>query len=273
MTEEICYAPEVKQKGGTGSSSIAKIFAIHDHNKSCDINYHVDLQRSCMNMLKSKDGDIFYSRTDLRILIEKTEHTIYKELCNHHFFSNTLLHHHNATSNGVQDKPNGDFVVHAAARLSLKPENLQQILSSFPTHLFHIRDMFNFGVIPLHIAASYAPPTTGAKMNNHTARVKLILSAFPLGAKYLDLRGRLPLHHALLHGADAEVITALIKANPNSLSLPFLPTESETNEISSMKGFLPFHMSCCLDLSCSAIFVLIQNNPSCVCGYDMGIDN
>jgi len=165
-------------------------------------------------------------------------------------------------SNALEDH----HVIHAAVQARITVENLQQLLSDYPTNSCCKRDFFNFGVLPLHIAVTpHNDASAGEENDQDVARVKCILSAYPLGAKHLDLRGRLPLHHALLQRAEAEVIMLLIKTNPISLSLPFVPTKLETSDdVRSMTGFLPFHLSCCLDLSISVIFELIQSNPCCI---------
>jgi len=206
------------------------------------INNLLDSQRRFQSMLK--DNDVFYSRSDLRMFIDK---------CRRDARSNLLT----AFSDIDETTGGQDHILHAAAKLKVSPLNSEQLIKDYPELVEHKypEDSPN-GSLPLHLAAA------AVGSDDHVDRVKVILRAYPDAIKLVNEHQLLPMQIALIYGADYDVMKLLIDAYQPALEFPFLPSsENIPTEFLPMTGMLPFHIACCRNYSLDIIFKLLVESP------------
>ena len=216
------------------------------------INDILDSQRRFQLMLADEDvadDDIYYSQEDLRIFIEKCRNDARTKLI--------------VACSDVDESTSPDYILHAAAKIKLSPQNTAQLITDYLDLISSKWD----GSLPLHFA------TAAAGISDHMERVKLFLHAHPDAIKRVDERGMLPLHIALVCGADFDVIKLLIEAFPPALDIPFLPRRPVIDDLVPLIGLLPFHIACCQNYSLDVIFYLLLESPDCIKGtncFDLG---
>ena len=208
------------------------------------INNILDSQRRFQSMLK--DNDVFYSRTDLRMFIDK---------CRADALSKLL-----SAFSDVDEASGQDYILHAAAKLKVSPLNTAQLIKDYP-ELVHSRpeDIPN-GSLPLHLAAA----AVGG--DDHIDRVKVFLNSYPDAVKLVNEHQLLPMQIALIHGADYDVMKLLIDAYQPALEFPFLPSSETPTEFLPLTGMLPFHIACCRNYSLDFIFTLLVESPDTLAG-------
>lgn len=197
---------------------------------------------------KLADGDIFYSRTDLRMFIDrcKTE------------ARTKIVAVYSETSSNVEI-PSQELVLHAAAKLNISPLNTKQLIKDYPDLVRETYPEGPNGSLPLHVAAA-------AIGSDHVDRMKLYLNAYPGAVKLVDACGLLPMQIALIHGADFDVMKLLTEAFPPALEYPFLPRPPVPEDLKPLVGLLPFHIACCRNYSLDVIFQLLVECPDCISG-------
>jgi len=206
------------------------------------INNLLDSQRRFQSMLK--DNDVFYSRSDLRMFIDK---------CRRDARSNLLT----AFSDIDETTGGQDYILHAAAKLKVSPLNAEQLIKDYPELVEHKYpgDIPN-GSLPLHLAAA------AVGSDGHVDRVKVFLNSYPDAIKLVNEHQLLPMQIALIHGADYDVMKLLIDAYQPALEFPFLPSSNNIpTEFLPMIGMLPFHIACCRNYSLEVIFKLLVESP------------
>ncbi|KAL7546405.1 hypothetical protein ACHAWF_009744 [Thalassiosira exigua] len=208
-----------------------------------EIEHLLDSQRRWQAMLA--DGDIFYSRTDLRMFIDKyrTEAKL-KILA---LYSSMYL-------NG--DEVPQEFLLHAAARLKVSPINTVQLIKDYPYLVWQTRPNTPHGSLPIHFAAA-------AVGSDHLGRLKPFLSAFPDAVKQTDESGLVPMQVALVHGAGFDVMKQLIDAFPPALEYPLHPRPPVSQDLEPLVGLLPFHVACARNNSLDVIYLLLLEGPEC----------
>ena len=190
-----------------------------------------------------KDNDVFYSRTDLRMFIDK---------CRADAMSKLL-----SAFSDVDEASGHDYILHAAAKLKVSPLNTEQLIKDYPELVHHSypEDSPNAS-LPLHLAAA------AVGSDDHVDRVKVILRAYPDAIKLFNEHQLLPMQIALIHGADYDVMKLLIDAYQPALEYPFLPSsETIPTEFLPIIGMLPFHIACCRNYSLAVIFTLLVESP------------
>ena len=206
------------------------------------VNNILDSQRRFQSMLK--DNDVFYSRSDLRMFIDK---------CRRDALSRLLT----AFSDIDETTGGQDYILHAAAKLKVSPLNTAQLIKDYPEHL---EDSPN-GSLPLHLAAA------AVGSDDHVDRVKVFLNSCPDTIKQVNEHQLLPMQIALIHGADYDVIKLLIDAYQPALECQFLPSSDNIpTEFLPMIGMLPFHIACCRNYSLDVIFKLLVESPDSLAG-------
>jgi len=226
MYESGRQEPCTRQKNRPGFGTVADIY--------------LSEQRSYIDMLRQRDGDVFYSRSDLMMLIDKSRKKALECLMAHY-----RIHCPHASG----------CVLHAAAGIDLGAQNLRILIHDYPDSL-RKTDATNEGALPLHIASA----------SGKEERVRMILFSYSPAAAILDARGRLPLHAALFCGADVAVIRLLCTAYQNALTLPFLPDASVSEDEFKCIGFLPFHIACVFATP-DVIYEFLQIDPSAIIGF------
>lgn len=211
-----------------------------------EVNNLLDSQRRFQSMLK--DNDVFYSRTDLRMFIDK---------CRADALSKLL-----SAFSDVDEASGQNYILHAAAKLKVSPLNTAQLIKDYPelVHHSHPEDSPN-GSLPLHLAAA------AVGSDDHVDRVKVFLNSYPDAIKLVNEHQLLPMQIALIHGADYDVMKLLIDAYQPALEFPFLPSsETFPTEFLPLIGMLPFHIACCRNYSLDIIFKLLIECPDSLAG-------
>ena len=216
-------------------------------------------------MWNSADGDVFYSRSDLRLthhsLVQSLEETLY---CFYHDEPNPLVFR----SNNLD--PN-NFVIHAliVVHFLVKRDIVLKALRLLIVTNYHqaLNSMDYQGALPLHIACKWQnwkvisslqaiiPTLPGVKTTLrkcHPLQIALInfnhndTETTVICSKYMD-----------------ESVAVLLKANIDVLTLPYKPNPIEDNEC-ALIGFLPFHLACSKDFSLTGIYLILRSYPSAV---------
>jgi len=212
-----------------------------------EVNNILDSQRRFQSMLK--DNDVFYSRTDLRMFIDK---------CRRDARSNLL-----SAFSDIEETTGGqDYILHTAAKLKVSPLNSEQLIKDYPELVQHKHpeDSPN-GSLPLHLAAA------AVGSDDHVDRIKVFLNSYPDAIKLVNEHKLLPMQIALIHGADYDVMKLLIEAHQPALEFPFLPSsETIPTEFLPLIGMLPFHIACCRNYSLYVIFKLLVESPDTLAG-------
>ncbi|KAL3791832.1 hypothetical protein HJC23_002463 [Cyclotella cryptica] len=208
-----------------------------------EVDLLLDKQRRFQAMLA--DGDIFYSRSDLRMFIDKCRNDARSKLLD------LYSEFHKTDPETLQD-----LVLHAAAWLKVSPLNTMQLIRDYPELISH-RFGPN-GSLPLHIAARAVGET-------HLQRLEPFLDRFPEASKCLDKHGLLPLHSALIQGANYDVVTRLLESYPDASKCIVLPRSPVPKDLVPFVGMLPFHVSCCRS-SLDVIYSLLTHYPECLVG-------
>jgi ankyrin repeat protein len=208
-----------------------------------EVDLLLDRQRRFQAMLA--DEDIFYNRTDLRMLIDRSRDEARAKLL--------ALY---AENHDIEPEILSDLVLHAAAWLKVSPLNTIQVIKDYPD-LVRQRDGPQ-GSLPLHIAAT----ATG---DGHFDRLEPFLDLFPEAAQCFDKDGLLPLHSALISGADQEVAKLLLDLYPDASKCICLPRAPVSEGLVPFVGMLPFHISCCRSTS-DVIYTLLLHYPECLVG-------
>ncbi len=214
------------------------------------IDQLLDSQRRYAAMLNDGD-DVFYSRTDMRMLIDKFRVDARKSLlslyCDVH---------------GINDIASAqDLILHAAAEFKLSHRNTCLLIREYG-HLINLSHPEGpYGSMPLHIAAA----ATGA---DHPFRLEAFVNAYSDAVKIPDSNDMLPLQIAAVNGADFDVIKLLIDAHPLALARPLFPRVI-SNELDGMIGMLPFHIACGRSYSLEVIFLILLEYPSCIIPREM----
>ena len=204
------------------------------------INNILDSQRRFQSMLK--DNDVFYSRTDLRMFIDK---------CRADALSKLL-----SAFSDIDETSGHDYILHAAAKLMVSPLNTEQLIKDYTELVQHKHPDDTNGSLPLHLAAA----AVGGE--DHVDRVKVFLNSYPDAIKHVNEHQLLPMQIALIHGADYDVMKLLTDAYQPALEYPFLPSsETIPTEFLPMIGMLPFHVACCRNYSLNVIFTLLVESP------------
>ena len=215
-----------------------------------EIDHILDSQRRFQAMLA--DGDIFYSRTDLRMMIDKAKTDARLR----------ILEAFNQQHNGNHaEEACEELVLHAAAKIMVAPLNMMQLIKDYPELVAarYPRPEGPTGALPLHYAAA-------AVGSNHAERLKPLLNTFPGAVKQVDGLGLLPMQVALIHGAGLDVILPLIEAYPPALEMPLLPLSPIPEDLESLVGLLPIHIACCCNYSLDVIFSLLLECPDSILG-------
>jgi hypothetical protein len=209
-----------------------------------EVDRLIDSQRRFTAMLAG--GDVFYSRTDLRVFIDKCRNeardkilSLYSEIQNEDHDASRVL------------------VLHAAARLKISALNLGQLIKDYPDLVrLQYPDGSN-GSLPLHFAAA-------AVGSDHLERLEPLLTAYPDAIKCLDVNGMIPMQIALINGAQIEVMKVLVDSFRPALKYPFLPRTPVPQELVPLVGLLPFHIASCRSYSLDVIYQLLVECPDCV---------
>ncbi|KAL7535127.1 hypothetical protein ACHAXR_006288 [Thalassiosira sp. AJA248-18] len=213
-----------------------------------EADHIIDSQRRFQAMLADGD-DIFYSRTDLRMFIDKCRTEALQLILV--AFSET----HNTDAEAPQE-----LVLHAAAKIRVSPLNTKQLIKDYPNFVrqTYPEDDPN-GSTPLHYSAA-------AVGSNQIDRLKPFLKAYPDAAKQVDEWGLVPMQIALIHGADFDVMKLLVDAYPPAIEYPLLPRPPVSGELEPLVGLLPFHIACCRNYSLDVIFQLLLESPDSISG-------
>jgi ankyrin repeat protein len=210
-----------------------------------EVDRILDSQRRYQAMLA--DEDIFYSRTDLRMFIDQHRNEAKSKLLG--FYSQA----HNVD---VETLP--DLVLHAAAWLRVSPLNTRQLIKDYPDLIRH-RD--GLGSLPLHIAVK-------AVGDDHADRLEHFLDLYSEATRCIDENGILPLHSALIAGADYKVIQLLLQSYLEASEVMILPRSPVPTELAPFVGMLPFHVACCRS-SAEVIYTFLVQNPEYVMGANL----
>ena len=218
-----------------------------------EVDRLLDSQRRFISMLD--DGDIFYSRIDLRMFIDK---------CRDNARSKILEVY--TETHGIHPETSQELVLHAAAELKVSPQNITQLIRDYPDLIHQTYPKGPNGSLPLHLVSS-------AVGLDHLERLKPFLSAYPDGVRRYDKNGVLPIQIALVYGADFDVIKLLIDSFPPVLACPFLPLVRVSEDLNQLVGLLPFHIACCRNYSLNVIFQLLLGRPDCVIKANNPLDS
>ena len=206
-----------------------------------EVDRLIDSQRRFACMLS--DEDIFYSRTDLRMFIDRCRNDARRELLSLY-----------CEIHGLATESAQDLVLHAAAELRVSPYNTNQLIRDYGNLINHSHR----GSLPLHLAA-------GAVGTDHIFRLNHFLTAYPKAVKQFDANGILPMQIALLSNAEYDVMELLVNSYPPVLTLPFFPrTDAVSEDIESLVGMQPFHIACCRNYSLDVIFKMLLEGPDCL---------
>lgn len=227
-----------------------------------DAERHLDSQRACSKMLRSRDGDVFYSRSDLYLRVESFRRRA-KESIAAWCRREKLF--------GLDDDHDDDlddrFVLHAAATMTMRPDDLHTLANDYPESL-RTRDPRNDGRLPLHVVvvvvrSSASRETDDAAVASERVRALLEARHSETASIRPDDRGLLPLHLAILSCADATVTRPLVESCPSSVSAVFSPPDSSPSEgrDETYRNFLPFHMACTKG-DVETIYYLLRRDPS-----------
>ena len=203
----------------------------------------LDLQRDFQAKLAK--GDIFYSRTDLRMYIDRCRNEARTRLLG--LYKETRHYDIDSAS---------DLVLHAAAWMKVSSLNTVQLIKDYPDLLRHRNGPD--GSLPLHIAVT-------ALGDDHFERVEPFLDLYPEAAKCLDGDGLLPLQSALISGAGYKVISLLLNTHIDAIKQIVLPRYPVCEQCAPFVGLLPFHVACCC-CSEDVIYSLLINYPECLIG-------
>ena len=201
----------------------------------------LDLQRDFQAKLVK--GDIFYSRTDLHMYIDR---------CRNEARANLLELYSEA--HHVDSETSSDLVLHAAAWGKISSLNIIQLIKDYPDLLRHQNGPN--GSLPLHIAVT-------AVGDGHFERVEPFLDLYPQAAKCLDENRLLPLQNALISGAGYDVISLLLNTHIDAIKQMILPRYPVHEKFTPFVGLLPFHVACCC-CSEDVIYSLLINYPECL---------
>eukprot|EP00956_Cyclotella_meneghiniana_P019678 scaffold34049_cov71-Cyclotella_meneghiniana.AAC.3 len=205
-----------------------------------DVDQILDSQRRFQAMLA--DVDVFYSRTDLRMLIDQKRNEARTKL---------LGYYYEARGDNLDAETLPNLVLHAAAWLKVSPLNTMQLINDYPD-LVRYQDGLN-GSMPLHIAVK-------AVGGNHLERVKPFLDEYTQAVKLLDEHGLLPLHSALIYGAGYEVINLLMRSYIDAVKFTIRPRSNAPVQCAPYIGMLPFHVACCQS-SPDVIYTFLLDDP------------
>ncbi len=216
-------------------------------------------------MLKSADGDVFYSRSDLRLayhsLVKNLEEVLY---CFYYDDPNPSVFR------GSNIDPNS-FVIHAliVAHILVKRDIVLKtikllIITNYPQSL---NSMDHQGALPLHIACKWQNWEVISSLQS-------IIPSFP--GITTTVRKCHPLQIALVnfnHDDTENPVTSskhmdegigvLVEADIDVLMLSYKPNPIEDSE-RALIGFLPFHLACFKDFTLTSIFKILRSFPSAV---------
>ena len=205
-----------------------------------EVDQILDSQRRFQAMLA--DVDVFYSRTDLRMLIDQKKNAARTKL---------LSYYSEAFGNDLDADTLPNLVLHAAAWLRVSPLNTIQLIKDYPD-LVRYQNGPN-GSMPLHVAVK-------AIGDDHLKRVKPFLDQYNQAIKLLDEDGLLPLHSALIFGAGYEVIIYLIGSYIDAVKYAIHPRSTASVQCAPFVGMLPFHVACCQS-SPDVIYTFLLDDP------------
>lgn len=208
-----------------------------------EIDHLLDSQRRFQTMLA--DADVFYSRSDLRMFIDRCRAEARTQLL-------AAYRQGHAVDGAESQEP--ELVLHAAAKIKVSPLNARQLIKDYSNC---VRGEFTGSV--LHVAAA-------ARGAEHAERLRPFLDAFPAAIRMKDGHGMVPLQLALLHGTEVGVVQLLAEAFPAALEQRFLPRPPVPVVYQSLVGLLPFHVACCRGSSLDVIFWLLVKQPGIVLG-------
>lgn len=201
------------------------------------VNVILDRQRGYEASLTN--GDIFLSRTDLRMHIDRCR-----------LDARVKLQEWYSQAHMVDPNALPDLILHASAWLKVSPHNTNQLVKDYPDLVRH-RD--GNGSLPLHTCVR----SVG---DDHCERLGPFLDLFPEAAQCLDGDGILPLHCALICGADCRVVQMLLECYMDACKYIFLPSSPVKKEFVKYIGMLPVHLAFCCS-SVDVIYCLLLQSP------------
>lgn len=275
----------LSKEDGNEDSNLLQEVVLRSKLTSIEKSLESQVVYSRMLQKYNKEGDVFYSRSDLRVMIDS-----YKRKAINGLVSIFVDIYGDPKEQDLSSQDGGfmEYILHIAALFKVKPHHLRVLCEdsecwhSLKTRLYRKNSLrsscFN-GILPLHCCIS--------AIGDHQAqRVSTFLEFFPESARARDKMNLLPLHYALLFEVnDCDIYQKLIMANPESLNMllqvnePMYNINSKSDEementtteqkiysrleiMSNCSRFLPFHIACCLSCPVEIIFLLLRNNPT-----------
>mmetsp|Transcript_34907 Transcript_34907/g.75367 ORF Transcript_34907/g.75367 Transcript_34907/m.75367 type:complete len:286 (+) Transcript_34907:67-924(+) len=250
-----------------------------------EIDNLLDRQRRFLGMLA--DSDIFYSRTDLRMFIDKCKTEARTK----------IMELYSQTCHETDEELSKDLVLHAAAKIMVSPLNIALLIKDYPDFICQTYPEDPRGSMPLHFAAAAVGSDHLGRLRGfiraypaaiehidecgmlpmqialvHGADfdvMKLLIEAYPAAIERVDNRGMVPMQIALIHGADIDVMRLLIEVYPPALDQPLHLRHPVSEDLEPLVGLLPFHIACCRNCSLDVIFQLLVESPDCVSGANV----
>ena len=207
------------------------------------VEYLIGCQRRFSSMLDKGIPDAFYSRSDLRMLLDSARDAAKDKLLE-------LCSELECTPGSMERQ-----VLHAAAALRISPANAAQLVRDY--HRETVEFVDGTTTSPLHVAS-------GAVGAEHAERVRVFLDAFPTTKQQTDNRGLPPLHNSLLSSARLNVVKMLVDAWPLSVRLPMPSTYRDrlnSRELIGLEGLTPSQLAACCSAELDVIFFLCRYDP------------
>lgn len=238
-------------------------------------------------MLSSPDGDVFHSRSDLHMMIDRSRLKARSYLLQMHSIRKRSIL--------IPVEYMNIVILEEAIVAMLDVDLLEVLVKKFPPTYrseFAITEINS--IAPSEREAILFPHPIHVACNHHIKAIPFLLEQLP--SVEADLCGRSPLHLVLLSlsphhyryslsgpsgsnkkSADAreyiqdceeqdtvfQSVYPLIKHYVKMLDKPFNPShEPCTSDEKSMLLFLPFHMACTQTESLSIIFEILRSNPA-----------
>lgn len=206
------------------------------------IEYLIGCQRRFSSLLGTGIPDAFYSRSDLRLLLDSARDAATDRLL-------ALCSDLEGTPGSTERK-----VLHAAAALKITPANAAQLVRDYDKAAVEFVDGTTS---PLHVAA-------GAVGAEQAERVRVFLDAFPTTKQHTDDRGLTVLQIALLGSARLNVIQMLVDAWPHLARLPMPSTFRNglnSEEFIGLEGLTPLQLAASRNAELDVIFFLCRDDP------------
>mmetsp|Transcript_13704 Transcript_13704/g.20923 ORF Transcript_13704/g.20923 Transcript_13704/m.20923 type:complete len:256 (+) Transcript_13704:242-1009(+) len=240
MTSKKCYNPYKIPSEGVHFEMCAK---------SRQLDALLRQQIGYAEALKEYDIDIFYSRTDLRMLVDQRREMTRK----------LLLSDYYPMQNCDQ------FLFHAAIYYNLNARNLRQLLTDyrgFDPELINVN--LHHGASPVHLlAASSSYLGHQDQMDRFNEVLKGNEASFCRACGMEDSFGFVPLVVAIISGMRLEVVDAVLDLFPAAVAMAYIPTAlAKSEDAHELAGLFPWQIACCCDNSVDVIYSLLRADAS-----------